>query len=111
MSGRDDTGPFFDVGHDAGFELIGAGRLRVVAKHSKPLDSRWLCQNLGCLAVQSIHYRRGNSSRPSKSLPRGNDISRKGRFGNSRNVWQAEKSGRTGNCEWTEITFPHEFDK
>ncbi len=81
VRGRDDASPFVDIGHDPSFKLIAAGRPRVVAKLSEPLDCRRFRQNIGYQAVQAIRDGGGYPSRPSKSLPRGNDISRKSGFG------------------------------
>jgi len=54
VSGSDDAGPFVDVSHDTSFELIAAGRPRVVAMPSEPLDCRGFRQNIGYHAVQAI---------------------------------------------------------
>ena len=54
MRASDDAGPFVDIGYDAGFELVTAGRPRVVAKRSEPLDRRGFRQNIGYLDIQAI---------------------------------------------------------
>jgi hypothetical protein len=51
VRGSDDASPFVDIGHDASFELIPAGRPRVIAKISEPLDCRGFRQNIGNQAV------------------------------------------------------------
>ena len=51
VRGSDDASPFVDIGHDASFELIAAGRPRIVAQRFEPLDCRRFRQNIGYHAV------------------------------------------------------------
>ena len=54
VRGSDDASPFVDIGHDASFELIAAGRPRVVAQRFEPLDGRGFRQNIGYHPIQAI---------------------------------------------------------